>query len=387
MEKLTAIQMVCEATALPAVLMGGARAARRFDAGFRPNLAAAAIKSAADSPHPVCLTLSNEYLYYGLVRVDGTDEFVALGPARPFKRERKHARAMLADLGEPSTRTDELLNWLNGLPSVDLARFRSILRLLDSLLNGRQGRDPVTVPYMGAARAAAAGEDEPPFLEQPYYEAFEREFVSCVEYGNEEQLRRIFAEMDSKGGGLPPVASDALRAHKNICIFSTGIVSRAAAKAGLSGGVIDERSAYYLHRFETADDHNAIFALFKRMALDFARRAAACRVALNETPIVNRIAKIVASHIYEKLTPTIIAEKMHMDRSYLCRRFKSDAGRTISTYINEVKVREAKRLLASSDASVFEVSERLGFTAQNYFHTVFKKVAGQTPSEYRESSH
>jgi AraC-like DNA-binding protein len=72
-----------------------------------------------------------------------------------------------------------------------------------------------------------------------------------------------------------------------------------------------------------------------------------------------------------------------MSDSYLCRHFREETGKTITEYINEVKVDECKQLLITTGMPLSQISEQLGFSSQNYFHTVFKKQTGMTPYEFR----
>jgi AraC-like DNA-binding protein len=51
--------------------------------------------------------------------------------------------------------------------------------------------------------------------------------------------------------------------------------------------------------------------------------------------------------------------------------------------VNEVKVDEAKRLLESTELSITDISERLDYSSQNYFQTIFKDITGMTPRTYR----
>ncbi len=58
---------------------------------------------------------------------------------------------------------------------------------------------------------------------------------------------------------------------------------------------------------------------------------------------------------------------------------------TLSDFILNEKTEEAKRLLRYSDKSVAAISAYLGFSSSGHFSRVFKKYAGITPNEYRET--
>ncbi|MDR1641099.1 MAG: helix-turn-helix transcriptional regulator [Clostridiales bacterium] len=63
-----------------------------------------------------------------------------------------------------------------------------------------------------------------------------------------------------------------------------------------------------------------------------------------------------------------------MSESHIGRQFKAQTGKTVTQYINEVKVAEAKRLLDFDELTVTENAMQLGFSSQSYFQTVFKKI-------------
>lgn len=75
--------------------------------------------------------------------------------------------------------------------------------------------------------------------------------------------------------------------------------------------------------------------------------------------------------------------RLSMSRSALYARFKEVTGVTIGSYISEYRLRRARQLLADRSLSVYDISERLGFSSQRYFSTFFKEHTGQSPTEYR----
>ena len=119
--------------------------------------------------------------------------------------------------------------------------------------------------------------------------------------------------------------------------------------------------------------------------MDFAQRTARIRGLGSTAPLARRINRVIMSHIYEKITPTDISNILGMNCSYLCRHFKQQTGKTISAYVNEIKINEAKSLLESTELSIVDISERLGYSSQNYFQTIFKEVSGMTPWAYRNA--
>jgi len=92
----------------------------------------------------------------------------------------------------------------------------------------------------------------------------------------------------------------------------------------------------------------------------------------------------IANHYTEKnFSIKAIAENVYLSQSYLCAFFKKEKGKTINTYINELKINKAKELLSDSSMKIYEISTYVGISDSNYFCDFFKKYTGYTPTEYR----
>lgn len=69
----------------------------------------------------------------------------------------------------------------------------------------------------------------------------------------------------------------------------------------------------------------------------------------------------------------------------LHRIFKSHTGRTLSDYLNMLRMEKAKMLLGQSDIPIAEIADYVGISSRQYFHLLFKKYTDKTPVEYRNS--
>ncbi|QCX33986.1 helix-turn-helix domain-containing protein [Caloramator sp. E03] len=104
----------------------------------------------------------------------------------------------------------------------------------------------------------------------------------------------------------------------------------------------------------------------------------------------NDVVEKVKNYIYLNyenplLSLEVIAEKMKLSSSYLRVLFKEIEGKSLSTFINEVRFENARKLLETTNLSVIEIAEKVGFTNSNYFYTAFKKFYGISPNQYRNS--
>ncbi len=84
-------------------------------------------------------------------------------------------------------------------------------------------------------------------------------------------------------------------------------------------------------------------------------------------------------------TVTSVVNHVKIDRTYLYRLFKQETGMSIIQYINKCRMSHAAILLIDENISIKDVAYFVGFADQMYFSRMFKKINGQTPTEYRKS--
>lgn len=97
------------------------------------------------------------------------------------------------------------------------------------------------------------------------------------------------------------------------------------------------------------------------------------------------IYRYISEHYKEKITLDNICFLFGTNKTSLCQSFKETYGTTVLSYINHLRVKEAKVMLRESGHSVTEISEILGFNSIHYFCRLFKKETGQSPMEYMNS--
>ncbi len=89
-------------------------------------------------------------------------------------------------------------------------------------------------------------------------------------------------------------------------------------------------------------------------------------------------------HFNEKLLLDDLAEQFFINKYYLTRVFKEQFGLSISHYIMQQRITQAKHLLRFSDHTIEQIAALCGMEDANYFSRVFRKVEGVAPGEYRK---
>lgn len=92
----------------------------------------------------------------------------------------------------------------------------------------------------------------------------------------------------------------------------------------------------------------------------------------------------IKTHLNENMPMEQIAKLCHLSPSYFSRLFTREMGETYSNYVSRQKIQQAKKMLETTNFTISQIAENLGFLDGGYFSKVFKKFEGTTPAEYRK---
>lgn len=85
------------------------------------------------------------------------------------------------------------------------------------------------------------------------------------------------------------------------------------------------------------------------------------------------------------ITLSEIARRQNVCVSNLSRKFKATTGNHFSEFLQQKRIEQACRLLINTKDNISEIAEKSGYNDVNFFHTVFKRVMGKTPAQYRKN--
>lgn len=94
--------------------------------------------------------------------------------------------------------------------------------------------------------------------------------------------------------------------------------------------------------------------------------------------------KFIFDHVDEHLTVQMIADHLHIHRSYLQMLFSRHVGHTLTDYINHVRIGKAMLLLSSTDERIIDIAMATGFNSRQHFARIFQRYAGCSPKDYRK---
>ena len=93
----------------------------------------------------------------------------------------------------------------------------------------------------------------------------------------------------------------------------------------------------------------------------------------------------INEHYKENITLDHLAEAAYVNKYYLAHTFKKQKGISPINFLLEKRIEESKILLRTTNLSVNEISQIVGFSSQSYFAQSFKRTMHQTPLEYRRA--
>ena len=104
-----------------------------------------------------------------------------------------------------------------------------------------------------------------------------------------------------------------------------------------------------------------------------------------ENHLISQMIHSIEDNLYSTLSVEELCTEMNYSRAYLSKIFKATTGFTILEYILNRKIIQAKKLIKENDYNFSQISDMLSFDNPHYFTRVFKRIAGMTPSEYKNS--
>jgi AraC-like DNA-binding protein len=111
------------------------------------------------------------------------------------------------------------------------------------------------------------------------------------------------------------------------------------------------------------------------------------KTASAEPPAAVKARAFIAEHLGESLTLEQVARAANMSAFYFCKVFKSATGLTFTNYVARARIEKTKQLLLNPHVRISEAAYEAGFQSLSQFNRVFRRIAGESPTSYREHLH
>jgi AraC-like DNA-binding protein/ligand-binding sensor protein len=162
-------------------------------------------------------------------------------------------------------------------------------------------------------------------------------------------------------------------------------VSKQLVDWGLEAEAQELRNAYFSTRVLTRRQHDAMVTLLKIFALHLSSvsNQVLVRQQNAEPPMITRAKDFIGKNQGEALSLGQVARAVNTSTFYFCKMFKKATGLNFTDYVSRTRIEKAKNLLLNPNLRVSEIAFEVGFQSLTHFNRVFKKIVGESPTEYR----
>jgi len=165
--------------------------------------------------------------------------------------------------------------------------------------------------------------------------------------------------------------------------------TRQLLKFGVDTDLKKLEEKFFQSRVLSTKQHESIIRLLSIFAQHLAALSnqLAVQEEHSESPQIVRARGFIHEHQDEDLSLEQVAKAVNMSAFYFCKMFKKATGMTFTDYLARVRVEKVKNLLLNPHKRISEAAFEAGFQSLSQFNRVFRRVAGESPTAYRDRIH
>lgn len=162
-------------------------------------------------------------------------------------------------------------------------------------------------------------------------------------------------------------------------------VEQLSAKWGVDVPRETLRKAYFSGKVVSPKEHDSVVKLLTIFAQHLAMLSNQVFIQQenSEPPVITKARAYIHEHQTEEIKLGQVAKAVNMSSYYFCKMFKKVTGINFTDYVARIRIEKSKNLLLNPNLRVSEIAFEVGFQSLTHFNRVFKKILGQSPTEYR----
>lgn len=173
-----------------------------------------------------------------------------------------------------------------------------------------------------------------------------------------------------------------LRNLKNLSITMNTLFRKAVQQSNVDPFFIHTVSDKFAIRIEEAQTTTQIVNLLPTMIRAYCSLVNEYSNSAYST-LVSKTINYIRLNFDRNIVQSDLAHELYVHPNYLSKKFKAETGFTITEYINRTRVKEAQFMLKHGNLTIADIAYSVGYNDKKYFSKVFKKMTGQSPSDYR----
>jgi AraC family transcriptional regulator, L-rhamnose operon transcriptional activator RhaR len=109
------------------------------------------------------------------------------------------------------------------------------------------------------------------------------------------------------------------------------------------------------------------------------------RASKEKSRVIDNVIEYIENNFAKGITLDELAMKAFLSPAHFCRQFKEHTGITAKEFMQKARIDEACRLLKTTSLKIIEISTEVGYQDIKHFNMIFKRIKGESPSDYRNS--
>jgi two-component system response regulator YesN len=209
---------------------------------------------------------------------------------------------------------------------------------------------------------------------------WEQRLISSIKTGTEQELIKMLQTViQHYRTSFPSMQRCYIHIQRLIISIIRALSDLGLKEEEVFGGNVNPIT--YIYDVQTLEEMESWLIDCSRHAI---RRITENRNDFCENQVREAVAYLKEHYSDETLSLAKICKHVHMSTSYFSSVFKSRTGKTFVEYLTAERMEKAKELLKLSSLKTYEIAARVGYQDPHYFSMLFKKIIGDTPTEYRQ---
>lgn len=212
----------------------------------------------------------------------------------------------------------------------------------------------------------------------------ERQLLHYVSQGNKEiALEIVNTDSYERINQINRFPEKPIRNVKNLAIVFNTLLRKSIESEGIDEYFIHKTSENFAIKIENSLTIRELINLMSDMVADYCDLVNEYNTRVYSELVSNAITYIKLN-FKKDISLTTIAKELFIHPTYLAKKFKQETGKTVSEFVNEIRIKEAQFIIMATEFKIEDIAYYVGYNDKKYFSKIFKRISGVSPSEYRK---
>ena len=342
------------------------------------------VKNPSDYYYHYINTYGLEYMAVGIWREQTFIGSIVIGPFISKLSAIDLIKDIIYRNNLPIGERKQLEQFYRSLPVLGEMEYTSIGKLLVNMCGHEYiAAQPIATstlkPILNQTHLKGSIEENKDIIEERYNS--QNMLMDAMAKGDKTACNNIVLSMSRILEFSDRIPESPIRSSKNMAFVINTLFRLAVERSGVHPvylHTISERFAILIEKTTNIPNLERLILLMTNEYCDLVNTFATGHYS----PIVKKTIDYILLNLGDPLTQKQIAKEIHVNPSYLSRKFREETGQNITEFINKKRVEEAKLYLKRGSIAVTDIAFLVGFNDLNYFSKVFKKLTSLTPTQY-----